>query len=78
MKKYVHKPTNLYCVFYKSMGHDDRDCMAYDIMHERSRYTYKIQGEVKQEGNSTQYTSPGRGNFNPHDGFKGQGGQGRG
>jgi hypothetical protein len=25
----------------------------------------KIQGEVQQEGNTTQYNYPGRGNFNP-------------
>jgi hypothetical protein len=76
MKKYVQTPTNLYCTFYKSIGHDDRDCRAYDLMHERSRDIYKIQGEVHQEGNTTQYNSPGRGNFNPCGGFRGRGGGG--
>jgi hypothetical protein len=47
------------------MGNDDRDCRAYDLMHERLRDIYKIQGEVQQEGNTTQYNSPGRGKFNP-------------
>jgi hypothetical protein len=28
MQKYVQTPTNLYCTFCKSMGHDDRDCRA--------------------------------------------------
>jgi hypothetical protein len=37
MKKYVHTPTNLYFTFYKLVGHDYRDCRAYDLMHERSR-----------------------------------------
>jgi hypothetical protein len=50
MQKYVQTPTNLYCTFCKSVGHDDRDCRAYDLMHERSRDIYKIQGEVQQEG----------------------------
>jgi hypothetical protein len=59
MQKYVQTPTNLYCTFCKSVGHDDRDCRAYDLMHERSRDIYKIQGEVQQEGNTTQYNSPG-------------------
>jgi hypothetical protein len=45
-----------------------------DLMHERSRDIYKIQGEVQQEGNTLQYNSPGRGNFNPHGGYRGQGG----
>jgi hypothetical protein len=83
MQKYVQTPTNLYCMFYKLVGHDDRDCRAYELMHESSRDIYKIQGEVQQEGNTTQYNSPGRGNFNPRDGFRGRGrgqgmGQGRG
>jgi hypothetical protein len=83
MKKYVQTPTNLYFRFCKSVGHDDRDCRAYDLMHERSRDIYKIQGEVQQEGNTTQYNSPGRGNLNPRGRFRGRGqgggmGQGRG
>jgi hypothetical protein len=47
MQKYVQTPKNLYCTFYKSIGHDDRDCRAYDLMHERSRDIYNIQGEVQ-------------------------------
>jgi hypothetical protein len=50
MQKYVHTPTNLYCTFCKSVGHDEKDCRPYDLMHERSRDTYIIQGEVQQEG----------------------------
>jgi hypothetical protein len=53
MQKYVQTPTNMYCMFCKSIGHDDRDCRAYDLKHERSRDIYKIQGEVNQEGNTT-------------------------
>jgi hypothetical protein len=52
------------------------DCRAYDLMHERSRDIYNIQGEVQQEGNTTQYNSLGRGNFIPHGGFRGKGGGG--
>jgi hypothetical protein len=58
MKKYVQTPKNLYFTFCKCVGHDDRDCRDYDLMHERSRDIYKIQGEVQQEGNTTQYNSP--------------------
>jgi hypothetical protein len=49
MQKYVQTPTNLYCTFSKSVGHDDRDCIAFDLMHEISRDIYKIQGEVHQK-----------------------------
>jgi hypothetical protein len=76
MKTYIQTPTNLYCTFCKLVGHEDKDFMSYDLMHERSRDVYTIQGEVQQEGNTTQYNSPGRGNFNPHGGFRGGGGGG--
>jgi hypothetical protein len=76
MQKYVQTPTNMYCTFYKSVGHDDRYCKAYDLMHERSRDIYKIQGEVQQEGKTTQYNFSGRGNFNPLGGFRGRGREG--
>jgi hypothetical protein len=78
-EKYVQTPINFHFTLCKSMVHDDRDCRAYNLMHERSRDIYKIQGEVQQEGNTTQYNSPGRGNFNPWGGFLGRGGgMGRG
>jgi hypothetical protein len=32
----------------KSVGHDEKDCRAYDLMHERSRDTYRIQGEAEK------------------------------
>jgi hypothetical protein len=47
IKKYVQTPTNLYFTFCKSVGHDDRDCRDYDLMHEISRDIYKIQGEIQ-------------------------------
>jgi hypothetical protein len=81
MKKFVQTPTNLYCTFYKSVGHDDRYCRAYELMHESSIDIYKIQGEVQQEGNTTQYNCRGRGKFKPRGGFRGRrggGGMGRG
>jgi hypothetical protein len=70
MQKYVQTPTNIYCTFCKSVGHDEKDCRAYDLLHERSRDTYKIQGETQQEGNNEQFNSLERGNFNPLSGFR--------
>jgi hypothetical protein len=52
MHKYVQTPTNLYFTFCKSIGNDDIDCRAFDLMHKISRDIYKIQGEVHQEGNN--------------------------
>jgi hypothetical protein len=71
MQKYVQTPTKLYFTFCKSVGHDDRYFIAYDLMHKISRNIYKIQGEVHQEGNNAQYNSRGIGNFNPHGGYRG-------
>jgi hypothetical protein len=51
MQKYVKTPTNLYCTFCKSIGHDDRDCRAYDLMHE-VRDTY-IRVKVKYNKKET-------------------------
>jgi hypothetical protein len=70
MKKYVQTPTNLYYTFCKSVGHDEKYFRAYDLFHERSRDTYRIQGKVQQEGNTMQFNSPGRGNFNPRGRFR--------
>jgi hypothetical protein len=81
MQKYVQEPTNLYYTFCKYVGHDEKDCRAYDLMHERLRDTYIIQGEVQEEVNATQFNSPRRRNFNPSDGFRESGrggGMGRG
>jgi hypothetical protein len=55
------------------MGHDEKDCRAYDLLHEISRDTYRIQGKVQQEGNTTHFNSLGRGNFNPRGGFRERG-----
>jgi hypothetical protein len=63
----------MYCTFCKSVGHDDRDCREYDLMHERSIDVYKLQGEVQHEENTMQYNSPEKGNFNPHGRFRGRG-----
>jgi hypothetical protein len=69
LQKYVQTPTNMYFTFFKSIGHDDRDCRDYDLMHERLKDIYKNQGQVQQEGSIAQYNSPRRGNFNPRGGF---------
>jgi hypothetical protein len=73
MQKYVQTPTNLYCTFCKLVGYNDRYCRSYDLMHERSRDIYKMEGEVHQEGNNAQYSSPGKGSFNPRSGYRGRG-----
>jgi hypothetical protein len=60
MPKYVQTPTNIYCTFYKYVGHDENNCRAYDLMHESSRDAYRIQGELQQEGNVAEFNSLGK------------------
>jgi hypothetical protein len=55
------------------MGHDEKECRAYDQMHERSRDAYRIQRELQPKGNAAQFNSLGRGRFTPHGGFRGRG-----
>ena len=73
LQNYLHTPTNMYFTFCKSVRKNDKDCRAYDLMHEISRDIYKIQGEVQQEGVIVQYNSQVIGNFNPCSGFRGKG-----
>jgi hypothetical protein len=73
MQKYVQTPTNIYCTFYKYVGHDEKDCRDYDLLHESSSDTYRIQGEIQQDENAMQFNSLGRGKFNPRGGFIGRG-----
>ena len=36
MQKIVSNPTNLYCSFCKSVGHEDKYCRAYHLLQERT------------------------------------------
>jgi hypothetical protein len=58
IQKYVQTPTNIYCTFCKFVGHDEKDCRAYDLMHERSRDTYRIQGETQQKNKIMHSSNP--------------------
>ena len=45
MQKMVSKPANLYCSFCRSIGHEDRDCRAYDLLQVRTYDSYFMKGE---------------------------------
>jgi hypothetical protein len=55
MKKYVQTPTNLYCTFCKSVGHDDRDCRVMtSCMKGQETYTkFKAKYNKKETLRST-------------------------
>ena len=45
MQKMVTKVENLYCTFCRLVGHDDKNCRAYDLLQERTYDSYFVKGE---------------------------------
>jgi hypothetical protein len=68
LHKYQIPPRNLFCDFCKSIGHDEKDFRAFDLMREHTSYVYII-----QEENDT--TKGGVPQYNTLGGFN-QGGRG--
>jgi hypothetical protein len=50
MQKYQSTTRNLFCNFCKSVGHDEKDCHALDLMRECTTDAYRVQGEEGPEG----------------------------
>jgi hypothetical protein len=46
MQKYKIVPKSSYCIFCKSVGHDDKDYGTMELMRERNSDTYKVQVEM--------------------------------
>jgi hypothetical protein len=70
LQKYQSTPRNLFCKFFKPIGHEEKDCRAFDLMREKTSDMYKIQEENDTtKGGGSQYNNqigfnPGnRGNF---------------
>jgi len=76
LEKYVSTLTSLYCTFCKSVGHDENNFRAYDMMNERRAYI--MQGEKQEVQVATHYNAPqsGRGGYGGRGGYKGRGGYG--
>jgi hypothetical protein len=45
LQKYQSTPRNLFCNFCKSVGHDEKDYCAFNLMREHTVDAYKIQEE---------------------------------
>ena len=43
--KVVSTPTNLFCTFCRSAGHDEKDCRAYQLLKEKTGDTYLMKNE---------------------------------
>ena len=46
LQKYVQNPKNLYCNLCKSVGHDEHNCQAYDLMVDRKHDFYGVHSET--------------------------------
>jgi hypothetical protein len=46
MKKYQIVPNTTFCIFFKLVGHEDKDCITLEIMKERTSYAYRVQVEL--------------------------------
>ena len=66
----MQTPKNLYCVFCKSVGHDEHDFQAYDLMVGANQDMYKVQSEPQGPAAGPQHDQAygGRGG-----GLRGQG-----
>ena len=42
IQKIVSAPTYLYCKFCRSVGHDKKDCRAYQLLQEKTVDTYMM------------------------------------
>ena len=48
MQKMVTKEESFYCTFCQSVGHDDKNYHAYDLIQERTYDSYFVKGEDPQ------------------------------
>jgi hypothetical protein len=64
MQKYNTVPKSSYSIFFKSVGHDDRDCRMLEFMKEITLDTYRVQLEMMTGQVAPQYNNV-QPQFNP-------------
>jgi hypothetical protein len=57
MQKYKTVPKSSYCSFFKSVGHDDKDCRTLELMRERTSDTYRMQEEMMTGQDALQFNN---------------------
>ena len=57
MQKYKRTARNLFCKFCKSVGHEEKDYCAFDLMRECTANAYRVQGE-ESGGGAPYYNTP--------------------
>jgi hypothetical protein len=82
IQKYQNTAKNLFCNFCKLVGHDEKECCAFNLMREFTVDAYSFQWEEGLEGGVLQYNTLRGYNQGGRVGFIGQGrggfGRGRG
>ncbi len=67
LQRYVQVPKKPYCKFCKSTGHNEDECLIFDLMRERTHDAYRVQADAQgNEGYGHRGGTPGRGNFKGH------------
>lgn len=46
LQKFIQTPQQLFCNFYRLVGHDERNCRSYELMMDRTP-TYRVQEETR-------------------------------
>ena len=54
----VSAPTSLYCKFCKSVGHDEKDFRAFQLLHEKIVDTYLMKNEEHMQDERDEYQYP--------------------
>jgi hypothetical protein len=58
LQKYQITPKNIFLKFFKSIGHEEKDCHTFNLRGECTSDVYRIQEEnVTEEGGGAQYNN---------------------
>ena len=49
LQKIVSAPASLYCKFCRSIGHDEKDCIALQLLQEKMMDTYLMNNEEQMQ-----------------------------
>ena len=74
LQKYTKTPKNLYYTFCSSVGHEDSNCRALDMMRERAQDVYVMQSEQQNHPAEGAQYDPARGGYGARGGYEGRGG----
>ena len=54
LQNIVSMPASLYCKFCRSVGHDEKDCRAFQVLQEKAMDTYLMKNDEKMQAKRVQ------------------------